>query len=239
MTEYMYEESQGEDMQEWQQQQAMYYQNNNYAYNQQPNYYYQNGYKYQNGGGNYYRGNADNYQENAQDYAKYGGQYYQNQQYAEQYGNYGALMLNNGMNFYYNRGYLGDWITRYRYREDEWERYKQGWENQYDQVEGGQDYQDYYQNRYRDYEYYVDYDEEQEKYENDYADYYAEYLYEDYDDQAAYYRRQRYAFAQSGIADVCGALYTYAAKCNKHLANTSNNYKSKNAFDYSFGVSFY
>ena len=178
--EEQYRENMGDEQVQYQYRQQQYYQAQNYQQNDQANYYYANGRKYQNGGGNYYYGN----QNQQQQYAQYGGQQYQNQQMAEQYGNYGASMLNQGMNFWYNRGAAGDWITNEMYDKDEWEQ------------------------------------EQQEQY----GDYY-------------YYKKQQQSFAKSGIADVCGALYTYAAKCNKHLTQNSNNYAGQNLFQYSFGVS--
>jgi hypothetical protein len=183
MAEQMYVEGGGEAQYQWQQQQAAYYNNQNYAENQQQGYYYQNGYQNQQGGGAYYYGN----EEQQQQYAQYGGQNYQNQQYAESYGSYGASMLNQGMNFYYNRGVAGDWISSERYDKEQYE-----WEQQYG--------------------------------ENADKEYY-------------YYKQRQQAFANSGIADVCGALYTYAAKCNKHFTQSGNDYKSENGFDYSYGVS--
>ena len=71
-----------------------------------------------------------------------------------------------------------------------------------------------------------DADEWQNEQAEDYGEYY-------------WYRQSQKSFAQSGIADVCGALYTYAAKCNKHLTTSSSNtdYSASNMFQYSFGVS--
>ena len=70
------------------------------------------------------------------------------------------------------------------------------------------------------------------------ADEWAEQQQEDYGEYY-WYRQSQKSFAKSGIADVCGALYTYAAKCNKHLTTSSSNtdYSSANVFQYSFGVS--
>jgi hypothetical protein len=177
-SEEQYRENMGDEQAQYQYKQQQYYQAQNFNENNQANYYYANGRKYQNGGGNYYYGN----QNQQQQYAQYGGQQYQNQQMAEQYGNYGASMLNQGMNFWYNRGAAGDWITNEMYDKDEWE---------------------------------------QEQQEN-YGDYYL-------------YKKQQQMFAKSGIADVCGALYTYAAKCNKHMTQSSNWYGDQNVFQYSFG----
>lgn len=170
-----YQENYGDEQNQWAAQQAAYYQAQNYGEAQQQGYYYQNGYRNQNGGGAYYYGD----EQQQQQYARYGGQYYQNQNFAEQYGNYGASMLNQGMNYYYNRGKVGDWITY-----DVWD-----------------------QEAY----------EEQQKEENP---------------QYYYYKQRQISFAKTGIADVCGALYTYAAKCNKHLSTDNGN-----SGEYSYGVS--
>lgn len=178
--EEQYQENMGEEQAQYYYQQAQYYQAQNFQDGDQENYYYANGHQQQQGGGNYYYGNAQQQQQ----YAQYGGQQYQNQQMAEQYGNYGAQVLNQGMNFYYNRGAAGDWITNEQYDAENWA-------------------------------------EEQEE---QYGDYY-------------YYKKQQQSFAKSGVADVCGALYTYSAKCNKHLTQNNNNYGQDNMFDYSYGSS--
>lgn len=177
--EEQYQENMGQEQAQYYYQQNQYYQAQNYADKDQQGYYYANGRNKQNGGGSYYYGNNAQQQQ----YAQYGGQQYQNQQMAEAYGNYGAEMLNQGMNFYYNRGAAGDWITNEQYNAEEWAQ-------------------------------------EQEE---QYGDYY-------------YYKKQQQGFARSGIADVCGALYTYAAKCNKHLnTNNQNSNNNNNLFSYSYG----
>jgi len=180
MYEEQYAENMGDEQNQYYQTAQAYYQAQNYQEGNQEGYYYQNGRQYQNGGGAYYYGNSA--QQNQ--YAQYSGKQNQNQQMAESYGNYGASMVSQGMNFYYNRAQAGDWITNERYDADEW------------QEQQAQDYGDYY-----------------------------------------WYRQSQKSFAKSGIADVCGALYTYAAKCNKHLTSTSTDYSSSNLFQYSFGVS--
>jgi hypothetical protein len=70
-----------------------------------------------------------------------------------------------------------------------------------------------------------DKDEWAQEQQADYGDYY-------------WYAQSQKTFAKSGIADVCGALYTYAAKCNKHFTANSYDYSVQNAFQYSYGVSF-
>lgn len=47
------------------------------------------------------------------------------------------------------------------------------------------------------------------------------------------YKMSSASFASSGIADVCGALYTYAAKCNKNIKMKSQSSNSQ----LSYGVS--
>ena len=182
MAEEMYQENMGDEQNQYYQQQQAYYQAQNYNENNQQGYYYANGQKQQNGGGSYYYGDQQNQQQ--QQYAQYGGQNYQNQQMSEQYGSYGASMLNQGMNFYYNRGNAGTWISNYAYNKEEWAQ-------------------------------------EQEE---EYGDYY-------------WYKKQQQNFEKTGIADVCGALYTYAAKCNKHLSSSNSGSSSGNTFRYSYGVS--
>jgi hypothetical protein len=64
---------------------------------------------------------------------------------------------------------------------------------------------------------------EQEQ-EEEYGDYY-------------WYKKQQQSFESSGVADVCGALYTYAAKCNRHFTSSGSDYSASTSFKYSYGVS--
>jgi hypothetical protein len=55
------------------------------------------------------------------------------------------------------------------------------------------------------------------------------------DEEYYYYKKRQASFANTGIADVCGALYTYAAKCNQHI--TGNSDSTSSSEKYSYGVS--
>jgi len=213
-----------QDQAEYENQQAQYYNDQGYEDGEQQAYYYRNGQLYQQGGGNYY----GNYNEDGAMSGMYG-----------QYSSLGNDLAASGADFYSNRAqsWMNPWMNAQVYQEakDEYyQDYDQDWDEYMEYLQSqnqnqGDDYnannaqywsQQYaaYKNQNQD-----DGNYDEEAYEAMQWKYQQYQMYRQYQsgNQQSNNQKQFYSqsFSDTGISDVCGALYTYAAKCNSHFYN--------------------
>ena len=151
---------------------------------------------------------AQNYQEGQQQ-----GYYYQN----------GQKYQNGGGNYYYGNNQNGNNYAKYSGNAYQNQQMAEAYGN-YGAMMVNQGMNFYY-NRAQAGDWITNEKYDADEWQNEQAEDYGEYY---------WYRQSQKSFAMSGIADVCGALYTYAAKCNKHLTTSDS---SSSMFQYSFGVS--